>query len=506
MFRVMAVAGIVAVSVGAVGAVGAVRAAGDLRLVEAVKKQNKEAVRTLLAEKVDVNATEGDGATALHWAAYQDDLDSAEMLLHAGANAGAANEYGVTPLSLACTNANAAMVEKLLAAGVDAKTALKTGETALMTCARTGSEDAVLALLGRGADPNVKEPLQNQTALMWAVAAGHPAVVRALVEHKADVRARSRVSRNVISRRLQSELKYGELGRKYGTDAEETSIGGFTPLLFAARHGNVESARLLLAAGAGVNDTAPDGASVLLVATHSNHWALAKFLLEQGANPNAATAGYAPLHAAVLTGDVDVVKALLAHGARPNAQVTLATRVVRNGQVLMLGEHLLGATPFALAAKFAEPAIMRVLTVSGADAALPLKNGWTPLMLAAGASWRYGTWDRHDRALRRQLATEAEMHDEPNTLEVVRLAFGAGADIDAVDQDGNSVLHHVVDKAFNTVVEFLVEKGANVNVRNNRGLTPLGMITGRRRAADEEGFSNPKVAETANLLRKLGAQ
>ena len=263
-----------------------VRAQGDdLRLIEAVKRQNTQAVRELLVQRVDVQATQADGATALHWAAYRDDLDTAMRLLGAGANAGAENDYGVTPLSLVCTNANASMVQALLAAGADASAAVSTGETVLMTCARTGSVDAVDALVDHGADVNAREGLQNQTALMWAVAQGHTGVVRALLEQGADVEARSRVSRHVISRHLQSDLKYGERGRSIGSDAEETDVGGFTPLLFAARHGEIESARLLLDAGASLNDAAPDGASVLGIAVLSRHTAFARFLLDEGRQP-----------------------------------------------------------------------------------------------------------------------------------------------------------------------------------------------------------------------------
>jgi ankyrin repeat protein len=475
----------------------------DLRLVLAAKRADREAVGALLAQKADVNAREGDGATALHWAVHRDDLEITAMLLRAGSNVNVANDYGVTPVALACANANAAMVEQLLAAGADANAAVKTGETVLMTCARTGNVAAVRALLAQGADPDAKESRQDQTALMWAAARRHPQVVRELIEHGADIYARSRVQRHVISRRLQSELKYGELGRKYGTDAEETDIGGFTPLLFAARQGDIESTRLLLAHGADINDIAPDGTSVLLVATHSGHRELAKLLLEQGANPNAATAGYTALHASVLTGDIETLRALLVYGARPNAQVTRATRVVRNGQQLMIGDHLLGATPFALAAKFAEAKIMRVLVAAGADATLPLQNGWTPLMLAAGAGWRHGTWDRRDRALRRQLATEVEMYDESGTLEVVKVALEAGAEINAADRDGNTALHHVVDKGFNGVVQVLAQNGARLDAKNKSGLTPLGVVSGRRRGAQEPSPANQATAE---LLRRLAGQ
>ena len=471
----------------------------DLRLVEAVKRQDTAAVRVLVSE-ADVNATQADGATALHWAAYRDDLATARLLIGAGADAGVSNELGVTPLDLACENANAAMVEMLLTAGADATAAVGSGETLLMSCARTGSVAAVRVLVAGGAEVNAREPTENQTALMWAVAERHPAVVKLLLDSGADLHARSRVRRKVISRRLQSELKYGELGRSYGTDAEETSIGGFTPLLFAARQGDIESARLLLAAGASVNDTAPDGASVLVVATHSGHGTLATFLLGHGANPNGAAAGYTALHAAVLTGDLDLVETLLAHGARPDAQVTLATRVTRNGQVLMLGEHLLGSTPFALAAKFTEVRIMRALAAAGADVRLPLKNGWTPLMLAASASWRYAVWDRRDRALAKAPAFQAQMYDEDGTLAAVRSAVESGADVNAVDADGNTALHHVVDKGFDTVVEFLAARSADLDATNHRGQTALAIVV-RGRTGNTDA-----APATADLLRSLGAQ
>ena len=236
---------------------------------------------------------------------------------------------------------------------------------------------------------------------------------------------------------------------------------------------------------------------MLVVATHSGHGMLAKFLLGHGADPNGAAAGYTALHAAVLTGDREVIEALLAHGARPNAQVTLATKVTRNGQVLMLGEHLLGSTPFALAAKFTEVRIMRTLAAAGADVRLPLKNGWTPLMLAASASWRYAVWDRRDRALAKDPAFQAQMYDEDGTLAAVRFAVESGADVNAVDAAGNTALHHVVDKGFDTVVEFLAARSADLDATNNRGQTALAIV-----ARGRTGNTDAAPA-TADLLAKL---
>ena len=490
---------LVAAGIFIVGVAEAHAQPADLPLMEAVKRQDAGAVRRLLGA-ADVNAAQADGATPLHWAAYLDDLELARLLLDAGADAGAANTHGVVPLALACTNANAAMVDLLLAAGADAAAAVTSGESVLMGCARTGNAAAVTALLDHGADVDAAESQEDQTALMWAVAQRHPAVVRVLLERGADVHRQSRVRRLVISRRLQSNLRYGELGRRYGTDAEETDLGGYTALLFAARQGDVDSARLLLAARANVNDTAPDGRSALVVAAHSGHLALVELLLAEGANPSAAAAGYTALHAAVLSGDLRMVEALLAAGARPNAQVTQATRVTRNGQVLMIGDHLIGATPFALAAKFAEGDIMRALAAASADGLLPLRNGWTPLMLASGASWRYGVWDRRDRALHRAFAFQAEHADEQGTLDAARAALEAGADVNAVDETGSTALHHVVDKGFDRVVELLVERGAKLNAANDRGMTPLALVTRRRRG-------NIEAARTTEmLLRALGAE
>ena len=484
---------------------GASAQSPGLRLIDAVERQQAPAVAALLdaaggSDETDVNAARPDGATALHWAAYHDDLETARRLTVAGADAGAANDLGVTPLALACENGSAGMVRLLLAAGADPNAAVETGETVLMTCARTGNVEAVRRLVDAGAGVNARESLEQQTALMWAAAQRHPEVVQLLIDHGADVGARSRVRRLVISRRLQSELRYGELGRSYGTDAEETQVGGFTPLLFAARHGDVAVAHRLLDAGAWVNDTAPDGASALVVAAHGGHRDLVFTLLERGANPNASAAGYTALHAAVLTGDLAVVEALLARGASPNAQVTLATKVTRNGQVLMLGEHLLGATPLALAAKFTETDIMRTLAGAGADVRLSLKNGQTPLMLAAGAGWRYAVWDRRERTLHKTPAFQAQMYDEAGTRDAMRFLLDRGASVNAVDEDGNTALHYVVDKGFDGVVELLVGHGADLDVVNRRGQTPYAIVA-RGRTGNIEA-----APATVRLLESLGTR
>jgi ankyrin repeat protein len=227
----------------AIALTAGVDAAGDLRLIEAVRAKNADRVRALIAERVDVNARQGDQATALHWAAHLDDGAAVDLLLRAGARADVADDTGATPLYLACVNGNAEVVTKLLDAGADAKTSLLSGETALMTCARSGSAAAVRALLRRGAVVNARESAHNQTALMWAAAESHPDVVAALLESGADVHARSReytqtVTSEVTQRAGREELNY------------TVPRGGSTALLFAARSGDAESTRLLVAAAA----------------------------------------------------------------------------------------------------------------------------------------------------------------------------------------------------------------------------------------------------------------
>src|SRR5579871_1748154 len=354
----------------------------DLRVPDAAKEQNDRAIRDLLANHADVNAAQADGTTALHWAAHWNDLDAAALLIGAGARVDAANELGVTPLSLACVNDSGEMVEKLMQAGANANLALRSGETPLMTCARSGSADAVKALLARGADVNAKEKLQDQTALMWAVSERHPEVTKILIEHGADVQARSRIFNEFMIRaenggRLVCPPPPGVNARC--TNAEMIPKGGSTPLLFAARSGDLESTKLLIAAGANVNDTGPDGNSALVIAAYSGNGKVAQFLLDKDALPNAAGAGFTAMHAAVLRGDPELLKALLAHGANPNARVTKGTPIRRSAQDYVIPDTLVGATPFFLAAKYVEPEMMRLLAAAGADAKLPIQDGTTAL-------------------------------------------------------------------------------------------------------------------------------
>ena len=464
----------------AVASVAAV--ASDAPLVQAAKQRDHASVRALLAAGADVHATQPDGTTALHWAAHWDEHETVDLLIRAAADVNAVNELGATPLWLACVHGSASMIGLLLQAGADANAALPSGETPLMTSARTGMADAVEVLLRHGADPNAKEGSRGQTALMWAVAQRHPAVVRLLIEHGADVRARSAVRRVVVN--------IGTAGGDAEFDGASMVVpedrGGFTPLLFAARHGDVESAGLLLDAGADPGVTAPTGASALVVAAHGGHTALARFLLERGADPHAAGAGYAAVHAAVLRGDGEMLRALLDHGADPNARLARPTPFRRLSRDWAMDYTWVGATPFWMAAMFGDAAMMRALAAGGGVPGATLEDGTTSLMAPLAR--------RHRRPGSDRAAVEA------GTLEAVRTAAELGVDIRAANAAGNTALHYAAASAFDSVVEYLVSRGADLDLENADGRTPLAMTTTRWR----RGGRDPQ--RTADLLRSLGAR
>jgi len=461
-------------------------AAQGNRLADLAKQQDRVAVRTLIASGADVNVAQGDGATALHWAAHWDDAEMAGLLLRAGAHINAANDFGVTPLLLASANGRPAMIAMLLEAGADANHAAANGEAPLMTAARTGSLEAVDALLGRGAEVNYRTPATGQSALMWAIAERQSTVASRLVERGADIHARS--------------------------------TGGYTPLLFAARVGDLESAKMLVAAGADINDKTPDQTSALVVAVVRGHTALAIDLLERGADANAGAPGYTALHWASgsweteLTGPngidtqgieewsslagvphdkLALIRALLAHGADVNAR--LAKAPPRAGYTQLPVEHRVvgvnpypGATPFLLAAMAADVEVMRVLAENGADPRLASTDGTTPLMVAAG--------------LGRYLAESRVTEDR--ALATVKLALELGGEINAVNDSGNAALHGAAHTKANTIIKFLAGNGADINLRNKRGQTAL-MIADTVRAGSA---TVSQKTPTGDLLRSLGAE
>ena len=463
--------------------VGGLEAAGTpVPLVEAVKNGDATAVRRLIKERVDVNAAEVDGTTPLHWAARVNDVATAELLIRAGANVRAANRYDVTPLSVACTNGNAGMISLLLKAGADANTALPGGETALMTTARTGSLDGVKLLLAQGADANAKEAGRGQTALMWAASEGHKDVVRILLDSGADVKARS--------------------------------AGGFTPFLFAVRDGRLEITKMLLAAGADITDEVPTdnrprpagtgsgrptGLSAFLLAIANAHYELALTLVDSGADPNMAPQGWTALHQITAvrkvglygsndpapegSGSIDsleFIRQLVKRGADVNARAT------RRPPLGTTGLNTVGATPFLLAARTADAALMRELVKLGADPLMPNADNTTPLLVAAGVGTNSPPEDP---------GTETEV------VEAIKVALELGNDINAVDKNGETVMHGAAYKQVPAAVRLLAQRGAKVeiwNQKNRKGWTPLQITKGVHR-----GMNIQKSPATEAAVREV---
>jgi ankyrin repeat protein len=481
MYRRLAIAALVVCA-------AAVPVGAQISIVDAIKAGDTARVRALIDTRVDVNATQPDGTTPLHWAVDRDRPDIVQMLIRAGANVKAANRYGATPLWLASVNGDAKTIAMLLEGGADAGSANADGETALMVAARTGKTDAVNLLLARGADPNAKEGWRGQTALMWAAAEGHAAVIDLLVARGADLKTRSNA--------------------------------GFTALLFAAREGRIAAVEALLKAGADMNDSLPVkrrgpqaanqapappppplevGLNAFLLAAANAHYELAARLLDRGADPNAAPQGYTALHqvswvrkagiagsnnpAPQGSGTMDsltFVRKLVSKGAQLNAR---ATKRPSMGVTTL---NSIGATPFLLAARTADAPLMKLLAELGADPMLTNEDGSTPLMVAAG------------------LGTNAPGEDpgtEPEVLEAVKVALDLGNDLNAVDKNGETAMHGAAYKHVPSVVRYLAEKGAKIEVwnrPNSKGWTPLTITEGVQR-----GMNIVSSPPTAAVIREV---
>ena len=495
----------------------------DLRLIDAVKKNDAKTARSLIAQRVDVNAAEADGSTALHWAAQRDNPEIASLLIAAGANARAATRYNVTPLELACMNGNADIVERLLAAGADPNSTSEEGQTALMTASLTGKIAAIKVLLAHGAGVNTAEPTRGQTALMWAASEGNAGAAELLIASGADVKAKSKA--------------------------------GLTPLLFAVRNGDIGTVKVLLDHGANVNDVATDGTSALNMAVVNAYFELASILIDRGADPNArdprgsalhtlawlrkpgadgaAGVGNTPHGPPPVTGNVtafELAKKLLEHGANPNVRIDWEEKkfdkeggTMKNPPLIQLGRHYLtyvGATPFYVAAHNGDAPYMRLLVEHGADPKMPNVLGITPLIAASGLDYWEG-----------EAPGPFTGCSEAERLEAIKLALELGNDINAqadfgdytmegdpeylllyyplnMDQligkvlgdprwSGVTPLHASVVSGQPGITKFLIEHGARVDAKTRIGWTALDMAGGIFYANARKDY--PVAAE---ILRK----
>lgn len=471
--------------IGAIGLMMLVMASGlaatTSPIADTAEKSDRAAIRTLLKQHTDVNAAQADGMTALHWAAYRDDVETARLLVEARADVTMTNHYGVTPLSLACQNGSAAIVELLLANGADPNTSLRGGETVLMTAARTGKAGPVAALLKRGANMNAKER-RGQTALMWAAAEGNTEVVEMLIKAGADIRA-------------------------------TLPDSGFTPMFFAARAGHLPVVRVLLKAGVDVNDVTQgrrpggkspaNGTSALILAIENGHYELALALVDAGALPNDQRSGFAPLHMMTwvrkpprgedrgmppppeLQGlnSLQFVRELVKRGADVNLPLARGSGGIGKFTTK-------GATPFLMASATADLLYMKLLLELGADPSMANAEQTTPLIAACGI--HVGS----DQAT--ELAGE-----EPEVLEAAQLLLKLGADINAVDANGETAMHGAALKNLPKVVQFLADRGAKIavwNRENKYGWTPLLLAEGYR-----PGNFKPSFETTAAIQKVMRA-
>src|SRR5437867_5318264 len=504
-------------------------AAGRADVADAVMKRDKAALRALLERKADVNATQVDGATALHWAVYHDDREAVDLLINSGAKIDVKNREGITPLYLVSLYGNAPLIDRLIKAGADPKQRGLAGETMVMLSARNGNPDAIRSLVVAGADVNAKEPIRGTTALMWAVEQRHPQAVKALLEARADFSAKSGpagLPRNYMAPRLNAarvqaanrvRAEAAKAGRTYeeqlafeaangsiavrrigdagrlprpeevpqpprrppaNSTAEEednndfvyaglvgSGGGGLTALVLAAREGDLESAKLLLDAGADVNQTTEYGWTPLLTATNNRHYRLAEYLIERSADVNKANKGnWTPLYLAtdnrnIEGGDFPVpkpdmdhlefIKFLLDHGANPSLRVkdNTLTRTIFTMQWFVED----GATPFVRAAQSSDLALLKLLLAHGADPLIKTGHGDTALTAVSGMGWVDGvTYE----------------HSPKENVETVKFLLALGLDPNAANEDGRTSLMVAAAKGRTEVIQLLVDHGARLDTRD----------------------------------------
>ena len=542
---------------------GGARASSDV--ADAVMHRDAARLEQLIKAKADVSAAQPDGTTALHWAASRGDVAIATALLKARAAPNAVTGTGMTPLVLACEAGNADMVRLLLKGGADANQTLQNGETPLMMAARTGSVPVLELLLKRRPDIEAREKLRGTTALMWAAANSNAAAARLLIAKGADITARSATTvpgrkpylappgreriqefidgtglrgaiveqaapdtkapgavddaatRAAAQHRFQEEISAAkgvinqfEKPAAYARNGDQ-KWGGLTPLLFATREGNLETVKVLLEAGADVNQTSEFGWTALLVATHDRFYQLGLYLLDHGADPNIANGGgWNPLYLATDNRNIEAgdyptrkpdadhlvyIKRLLAAGANPNLRMhsSTETRTVFTNQWL----YEEGATPFLRAAQSGDVVLMKLLIEHGADASIPTDHKVTPLMVASGIGWVEGvTYEWSPQS----------------TLDAVKLLLDLGADVNAQDTlDGRTALMGAAHKGRNDVVQLLVDRGADLARQDIGSRDSIHALAGVRWQAIDYADGLVRVGvqsaighpETSALLRRL---
>ncbi|HUI55454.1 MAG TPA: ankyrin repeat domain-containing protein [Bryobacteraceae bacterium] len=457
--------------------------AASLSLAEAAKQEDKAAVRSLLAEKADVNAPLSDGTTALHWAAETDDADTVDLLLQAGANPKVQDRYGLTPLYFASANGNAAIIRRLLKAGADPNAPGAGGETILMAAVRAGNLDAVKALLQNGASVKTTDTATQQTALMLSVRMNQPETVGLLIEYGSQVNAQTRKGKTPAWRPPNAGGGSHGLGITRGgwpdRGIQEATPGAMTALLYAARDGRPEIVRSLVDAKADVNQVEANGIAPLLMAITNDHVEVARLLLDRGADAKAADWwGRTPLFAAEEIRDRDYVygknyeqgidraswlefiKVLVARGVDMNARTKEYPPIRR--WVMPINDiswvDFTGQTTFLRAALGGDVTVMRLLLEHGADPNIATSGGTTALMAASGVNWAVG-----------QTFTEGPEH----LLEAVKICLDHGADVNAANSMGITSVIGAANRGSNDILELLVSKGAKLDVKDNEGRTPL---------------------------------
>ena len=460
-------------------------------IADAARNRNMATVRSLLKPGVDasvVNAFGYDGTPALHWVVLVDDIETAKLLLAAGADPKLANRLGVTPLGIASTNGNADMIRILIKAGADANAPDSVGEPPLWAAVRSGSLDAVKALADANASLAFKDSAQ-QTTLMLAIREDRPNIVKYLVEKGLDVNAKTRTGQTPAWVLPNSVPGFGHgVGIVRGGLPERGSRylipGGLSPLLYAARDGRTESAKILVAAGADLKETDPNGITPLLMSITNNHMETAQFLIDKGSDIHVVDwYGRTPLWAAIEARNMDVdnstfkngvdrepvlefIKILLDKGADTNTrmkEVPPIRRFILPTTGSLSWVDFTGQTPFVTAALSGDVTVMKLLLAHGADPKITTFGGTNALMAAAGINW-----------------VMDQTYDEgaPALLEAVKLCYDLGMNVNDTNSMGLTAIDGAANRGSDEIIKFLVEKGAKLDVKDKEGRTPLNWAEG----------------------------